>query len=300
MWPFMALFFVLAFFYQERKQAMYALRIPFFNDVKNAAVSSGRNFSPLKYLIAALLTLALMRPVSFSSVYERPFSGRSIMMILDISGSMTEQDVAMGRGYITRMDAVQIVVSEFIEARHGDLIGITLFGTRGYLYVPLTYDLNSAKKMMGEVTVGLAGQRTAIGDGLAVGIKAMDAWTQKDRVIILLSDGAENAGRLTAARALEIAKEKKIKIHAIGLGRPTGFSDEGFDEALLRKIAKETGGRYFNASNMQGLQNIYNEIDKIEPALSTIKTLKVQKELFFYPLFCAVLLILYGLRRRKI
>lgn len=299
LWPWMGLFFLLSFFYQEKRQDMFALRIPFLKDIKAAALPSRYSLSFLKYLIALFLSFALMRPVTFDFFAERPFSGRSIMLTIDVSGSMQEQDVAFGSLYLSRMDAVQRVVSDFIKDRTGDLIGISLFGSRGYLYVPLTYDLSSAEKMMCEVDVGLAGQRTAVGDGIGVALRAMENWEQKDKVLVLLSDGVENAGTLTASKAAEIAKEKKVRIYAVGLGHPAS-SEDGFDETLLRRIAKDTGGKYFNASDMKGLQRIYDEIDRLEPSIAVTRQMKIQKELFFYPLAAAVLLILWGIRRRRI
>lgn len=297
-WPFFAFFFLLAFLYQERSQALYAFRLPFFKSVQAAALPLRGRFSFLKYLAALFLTLALMRPVMYQGMLQRPLSGRSVMLVLDTSGSMGEEDVTIaGRRRMTRMSAVKQVVAKFIEERGGDLVGIVLFGTRGYQYVPLTYDLPSALDMLSEVDVGLAGTRTAIGDGLGVALKSMESWKQPEKIVVLLSDGVENAGVLRAEQAARVAKDKQVRVYTIGLGKPDRYSSQGFDEAVLKDMAKTTGGRYYNASNLRNLEAIYAEINRLEPAEPVLKSYRFKKELFYYPLFAAIFFILIGRRR---
>jgi Ca-activated chloride channel family protein len=239
--------------------------------------------TPLLGLIKAtafvLLILALSRPQSSSAVVETQSSGRDIMLTLDISGSMLAIDFRLEGKRVERLTALKHVVNSFIDGRPGDRFGLVIFGDTTYTQCPLTTDQNTIKEFVNNLQIGMAGQGTAIGDGLGISIKRITEIPAESKVIILVTDGKNNAGTLSPKQAALLAKKKQIKVHVIGIG-DNGYAPMPaatmfgtvqyvntkmeFDEATLREIAEITGGQYFNAKNMEQLTKVYQEIDKLE------------------------------------
>ena len=230
------------------------------------------------------------------------------MLVLDISGSMQETDFAVQNQAVRRWDAVQAVADAFVKKRRGDRIGVVLFGERSYLYVPLTYDLKTVSDLLKEADVGMAGSQTAIGDALGLALKTMIDVPAESRVVVLLSDGAANAGVMKPLEAAELAEKMGVKVYTIGAGSdmvqmmgmfgmmqmPRG--DE-IDEKTLQEIARKTGGRYFRAKNTQELLEIYSEIDALEPVVNDDVFVRPVKTLFYYPLAAAFVLSVLGALR---
>lgn len=286
-------------------QSQAALKLP-NTDALNPwlAKASAEKTGGLKRFLALLawccLLLATARPQWVGEPIELPSSGRDLMLAVDISGSMEEQDSQLRGKPLSRLQAVQLVASDFIRRREGDRVGLLLFGERAYLQAPLSLDRETVAALLMDASVGLAGQRTAIGDAIALSLKKLrdSEKEQQQRVLVLLTDGASNAGALSVAKATELAKTEGLRIHTIAFGkeREIGF---GFfkqtvaadvDEQALKYIADETGGQAFRARDAADLAKIYALIDELEPLERDVQVFRPISALFFWPLLAAMLL----------
>jgi Ca-activated chloride channel family protein len=292
-----------------------ALRVPFYDALQEGAgvTRAGRRW-PL--LVAAtawmLLVLAAARPQWVGEPVPLPLAGRDLMLAVDISGSMTEADMVIGGRVVDRLTAVKAVAGDFIERREGDRIGLILFGQQAYLQVPLTFDRDTARTLLFESAVGLAGRETAIGDAIGLAVKRLrdepGETADAERVLILLTDGANTAGSIAPLKASELAAAAGIRVHTIGIGADAriGFGGLGLnlgrsplDEATLSAIAKTTGGRYFRARDIEELQGIYAALDELEPVESDRRVFRPVAELFQWPLAGALLLSAVVAARRE-
>ncbi len=245
------------------------------------------------------LTAALARPQSIGEPLSVPLSGRDLMLCIDISGSMGEQDLYQGNSRVTRMAVVKTVASDFIERRSADRVGLILFGSQAYVQTPLTTDHKTVQEFLEEATIGLAGRKTAIGDALGLGVKRLRAREEESKVLILLTDGANSAGVVTPTSAARLAAEEGIRVYSIGIGSeqqstsifgmPIGGRRNELDEASLQAIADISGGKYFRARNKRELQKIYEEIDRLEPNEIQTDDFRRVTELFVWPLAFALL-----------
>ena len=273
-----------------------ALRVPWLHDFDSvAAVSIERGAgSRWPLLIFTLIWLCLLsaasRPQWIGDSIELPVSGRDLMLAIDLSGSMDQPFTHSFRS-ISKMDATRAVAGDFIDKRVGDRVGLILFGDQAYVQAPLTFDRETVKTLLYEAVTGLAGRATAIGDAIGLAVKRLTAEpedaTTKDRVLILLTDGVSNAGEITPEKAAELAAEKGLKIHTIGIG-PAGSRD--LNEASLKQVAKITGGRYFRAHDIKELQQIYQLIDQLEPVERDTRSYRPTWSLFYWPLGAALAL----------
>lgn len=297
-------------------ESTHAIRVPFFQTVESLASVDrhGANSRRLIQLLLALMWLALLtaiaRPMWIGSPVTLPLSGRDLMLAIDISGSMREEDMLVGDRYVPRIDAVKAVVSEFLEARQGDRVGLILFGERGYLQTPLTFDRNTVGVQLREALPGFAGNATAIGDAIGLSIQTLRKRPAESRILILLTDGANTAGS-DPRQALEIAAEAGIRIHSIGVGADRKLERSFFggvrevnpsrdlDEDLLRDIAAKTGGKFFRARDPETMVAVYEEINQLEPVPEE-KTYRPQKSLFQWPLGVGLTLsvLMLALHRR--
>lgn len=250
----------------------------------------------------ALLT-ALARPYQLGNVVEMPVSGRDLMLAVDLSGSMEIEDMQWENRPVNRLVVVKQVIGEFIERRLGDRLGLILFGSEAYLQTPLTFDRATVKELLLEAQIGLAGQKTAIGDAIGLGIKRLQQQPQESRVIVLITDGANNAGALEPQKAAALAAQHNIRIYTIGLGAeamevPSFFGSRtvnpsrDMDEEALRDIARLTGGSYFRARNSNELQSIYALLDELEPTERDPQIFRPQQSLYHWPLLLAFVLSL--------
>ena len=289
-----------------------ALKIPFFDDVRDLRAAGVRPFSGgLKWrrFLGALIWIALVaaaaNPRWTGEPAKVPSQGRNLMLVLDISGSMQETDFVLQNQNVRRWDAVRAVADAFVKKRAGDRVGVVLFGERAYVYVPLTYDLKTVSALLDEADVGMAGSQTAIGDALGLALKTMSDVPAKSKVVVLLSDGVANAGAMKPSEAAGLAAKAGVKVYTVGAGSdvmqlsglfgmmqiPRG--DE-IDEAALREIAQKTGGRYFRAKDTAELARIYGEIDALEPVANDDVFVRPVKTLFYYPLAVAFVLSAFG------
>lgn len=283
-----------------------ALRVPFFRrlaaSVGQAPDARGTNWFRLilASLIWALLVTALARPVHMGDEVPLPVEGRDLMMAIDLSGSMEEQDFRLDGRPATRLTVVKDVARDFIARREGDRLGLILFSDRAYLQAPLTFDRDTVAALLGEAQVGLTGQRTAIGDAIAVAARRLRDRPSDQKVLILLTDGESNAGVIDPVEAAELARDLGIRIYTIGVGSgatrvqtPFGVravAGDGPDEATLRRIAEITGGQYFRARDVEGLAQIYAELDRLEPVEDDPRMVRPSVSLFHVPLAAALLL----------
>jgi Ca-activated chloride channel family protein len=238
--------------------------------------------------IATVLALAAAasRPQKVSTD-ETPANAHDLMLVIDLSGSMREEDYRSGFTLLNRLDAVKLVLTEFITSRGKDRIGVAAFGTSAFLQSPLTLDHKLVTDLIQILEIGMAGEGTAIGDGLGVALKGFREIEGDSKAVILLTDGSNNSGKVSPIQAAAIAAKLGIKIHTIGMGSATDnrrgsmFGQTGeYDEATLKEIAEKTGGVFFNATDLKDLQKVYAEIDKLERRDTEEPTQIILKEYF--------------------
>ncbi|MDA1075393.1 MAG: VWA domain-containing protein [Proteobacteria bacterium] len=244
------------------------------------------------------LVSASARPQWIGDAISLPTTGRDLMLAVDISGSMGTEDMQLGGQLVDRLVVVKAVVSQFVEARQGDRVGLILFGTNAYVQAPLTFDLTSVNRLLIEAPVGIAGGKTAIGDAIGLAVKRLKQRPESQRVLILLTDGASNVGAVAPRKAAELAQLENVTIYTIGVGAdemrmPSVFGALGsrivnpsveLDEDTLKAIADLTNGRYFRAQNTEKLAEIYQLIEELEPIEQDPETYRPVVALYFWPL----------------
>ena len=284
-----------------------ALRVPFFAQMRAAGlVGEGARRKKLlrlvlMSLIYGLLVAAAARPVIVGTPVPLPVDGRDLMLAVDLSGSMARQDLTKAGRPTDRLTVVKSVADDFIARRKGDRVGLILFSSRAYVQTPLTFDRDVVRQLLDQSRIGLTGQETAIGDAIALAVKTLRSRPDDQRVMILLTDGANNSGVLDPILAAEAARQEHVKIYTIGVGadRLTMGSrvvnpSMDLDEDALQKIADMTGGRYFRARDSAGLAAIYADIDRMEPVAGEPLYLSPTVSLFHWPLAVAMGLSFVG------
>jgi Ca-activated chloride channel family protein len=261
----------------------------------------------LTYLLVAAawscLVLASARPIFVGEPQAITETDRNMMLAVDISGSMAEEDMAVNGRLINRLQAVKVVLTDFIEQRKGDRLGLILFGSKAYIQTPLTFDLTTLEQLLNEAQLGLAGKQTAIGDAIGLGVKRLQSLPESNRVLILLTDGQNTAGEIEPLQAAKLAAQAGVKIYTVGIGADElikqGFfgprrvnPSRDLDEPTLIEIAKSTGGQYFRARNLEELDKIYALLDDLEEIEVQQQMIRPEKSLFHYPLALALLLTL--------
>lgn len=245
-----------------------------------------------------LLVVATARPERIGDEVDVPVSGRNLMLAVDLSGSMDQKDFELGNLRVDRLTATKAVASDFISRREGDRIGLILFGERAYLQVPLTLDRETVKVFLLESFIGLAGEKTAIGDAITLAVKLIYDHDEDpgEQVLVLLTDGANTAGVIQPLKAAELARQVGLRIYTIGIGaeqlevssliggRRSINPSADLDEETLTAIAELTGGRYFRAKDTAGLQDIYRLVDELEPVEEPEAGFRPVKSLYFLPL----------------
>ncbi|HSN23851.1 MAG TPA: VWA domain-containing protein [Methylomicrobium sp.] len=280
-----------------------ALKVPFLDDFSSGrveTVSQSRQWPLWLALIAwLLLVIAAARPQWLGDPVEQVVNGRDLMLAIDLSGSMEEQDFFINKHQVDRLSAAKWVAGDFIERRIGDRVGLILFGSQAYLQTPLTFDRNTVRTLLNEAVIGLAGDNTAIGDAIGLAVKRLKNQEMDSRVLILMTDGANTAGEISPIKAAELAADNQLKIYTIGIGADEMIVRSLFgthkvnpsrdlDEKTLLDIAQKTGGRYFRARNASELNNIYMLLDKLEPVKKDSQSFRPRRELFYWPLALAL------------
>lgn len=316
-WPWLLLLLplpLLIWWFEEKKQKQQALKAPLFLYWKmqqEQGKKSKATFPWYNFLLWALLVFAVSRPTWVGDSVALPSSGRDLMISIDISGSMEMEDMVIENQRVNRLIAVKALMKEFIKRRKGDRLGLILFGEQAYLQTPLTFDLKTVQIMLDETEIGLAGSsRTAIGNSIGLAVKQLKDRNASNRVLILITDGQNNAGVLSPIQAAELAEYAGITIYTIGVGaermvvRNSFFSNrtinpsKELDEATLIAIAKKTGGQYFRAKNTKELEQIYAKLDELEPVEDMDQSYRPRKSLFYIPLLIAILLSFFKVLSR--
>jgi Ca-activated chloride channel homolog len=283
-----------------------ALKVPFLADFSLGQTTASSQAKQWPLLLAAiawlLLVLACTRPQWLGEPIEQAVSGRDLMLAVDLSGSMEEQDFMINNKPVDRLTASKWVAGDFINRRVGDRIGLILFGTQAYLQTPLTFDRKTVLTLLNESVIGLAGENTAIGDAIGLAVKRLKNQAANSRVLILMTDGANTAGEIAPIKAAELAAASHLKIYTIGIGADEMVVRSFFgnrkvnpsrdlDENTLVKIAESTGGRYFRARNADELSYIYMLLDKLEPVEKDKQYFRPRSELYSWPLSLALGLV---------
>ena len=294
-------------FWRRAPRQDAALYVPFFgelNRLQSEADSLGAAsllnliLCPLIWL---LLVLAASHPRWLGEPVELPSTGRDLMLAVDISGSMEAQDMVIGNRQASRIDVVKSVVGDFVERREGDRLGLVLFAAHAYVQAPLTFDRETVGTLLEEAEIGIIEESaTAIGNAIGLSVRRLRERPENSRVLILLTDGVNNAGQVSPIQAGELARAESIKIYTIGIGadqvvRRTFFGARSInpsselDEATLTRIAESTGGRYFRARNENDLVAIYEELDRLETIEQDMQIYRPTRQLFYWPLGMALL-----------
>ena len=281
-----------------------ALRVPFYATFSRVAAGKQAPPSRWRLLLAALawvlLVVAAARPQFVGAPVHLPVTGRDLLLAVDISGSMETEDMQLGQQVTDRLTAVKAVAGNFIDHREGDRLGLILFGDQAYLQAPLTFDRKTVHTLLNEAAIGLAGKSTAIGDAIGLAVKRLRERPAENRVLILLTDGANTSGSVDPLKAADLAAREGVRIYTIGVGADEqlvrGFfgtqrvPSTELDETTLRAIAQKTGGQYFRARDIESLQKIYALLDKLEPVSQDEQTFRPIHELYAWPLAGALLL----------
>lgn len=290
-----------------------ALRAPWAVHLQSVAAWRARASRPrldwraaLALLAWGLLCLAVARPQQVGAPVQPPEQARELMLAVDLSGSMAEHDMWLGGRGVDRLTAAKAVIADFLQRRQGDRIGLLVFGTRAYVLAPPTRDRDSVRGQLADTQVGLAGRETAIGDAIGLGVRRLradaraQAGGQTPGVLILLTDGASNAGRLTPLEAAALARALQVRVHAIAFGaeaaapglaglfgQPSPVGDT-MDTDTLAQVAALTGGQLFRAADTAALARIYAHIDQIEPVARPGLAVRPMVERYPWPLAAAL------------
>lgn len=284
------LFIIGAKFFKMRFEAILFPHL----DILNVAMKNQYINEVLKWITVIGLVIALASPVIEDEIVETNKDGYDIVLSLDASYSMSEAGFDLQNRSIDKFSIVKEIVDKFVHKRDNDNIGFIVFADFAYVASPLTFDKDILSEILEYLEIGIAGKRTAIYDSIAQSVKILKESEAKSKMIILLTDGENTAGQIPIDVSIDLAKKYNIKIHSIAIGRY-------FNTLALKKLSKETGGKFFIATDKNMLFSIYNEIDKLEK--SEIKSeIYVKKEYFYhYPLTISIIafFIFIYLRNRR-
>lgn len=294
-----------------RESGGAALRVPYALESWHTAASAtpvARWRHWLALAAWALLIAAVARPQWLGEPQALSRSGRDLLLAVDASGSMSTPDMRIGARPVSRYAAVKAIAGDFIQRRVGDRVGLIVFGSQAYLLTPLTFDRATVLKQLDESAVGLPGRETAIGDAVGLAVKRLRERPRDQRVLILLTDGVNDAGVLDPYKAIDLAVAEHVKIYTIGIGAESmqvgGFfgprvvnPSADIDTRLLSQMAQKTGGKFYRARDTAELSHIYAEIDQLEPSADKQQRFRPVDELFWWPLSMSLLLALLAALR---
>lgn len=288
-----------------------ALRVSFLAELESLSgrrarlrLPSWRQQAPF-VLIWLLLLIAAARPQWVGEPQPLPTSGRDLLLAVDVSGSMEYADMDWEGEPIGRLELVKRMLGPFIEERRGDRVGLILFGSQAYLQAPLTFDRRTVRTWLDEAMIGIAGKNTAIGDAIGLAVKRLR--TAENRVLVLVTDGANTGGEIDPLVAARLAAQEGVRIYTIGIGADPqqggligllGMNPGlDLDEPTLRAIAGQTGGEYFRARSREELDSVGEALDRLEPITQQKTLARPAKALYSWPLAAALLLSLLLIAR---
>ena len=280
-----------------------ALRVPWFNRLARfagrqpaegvAVVHATRSQTLCHAIVWILLVIALARPQVIEPAIHKTMPTRDLLLLVDLSASMETEDFTNPENRrVDRLRAVQAVLADFLARREGDRVGLIVFGSAAFVQVPFTQDLEVCKRLMAELSVGMAGPKTALGDAIGLAITLFERSKVKQRVIIALTDGNDTGSQVPPAKAARIAADQGIVLHTVAVGDPTAVGEEKLDEATLKEMAVATGGRYFFAGDRQQLEDIYDTLDRLETRKVETISHRPRVDLFHWPLAGALVISL--------
>jgi Ca-activated chloride channel family protein len=279
------------------KMKLPSLYFPHVAQFMQRSVSSSKLLFFLKWTAIVMMILALMSPVKDEPYELEPKKGHEIAIIVDASQSMQARGFDMSNPSATRFDVVKHIVRDFIETRVTDNMGLVVFGSYSFIASPLTYDENILSGIVSQLQIGMAGKYTALYESLAQGVNLLKMNESKSKIVILLTDGFSTPGKdkIPLDIAIDMAKKEGVKVYPIGIGN----SGE-YNEAVLLRIAKETGGVAFGASSGRELASVYEKINELEKVEIKNETFTYLQYYYFYPLFIALIsLMLYVYLRNR-
>lgn len=282
------------------QQPQSSIAVPFFQRLRDIAGSSDRVESIrqrlrwqkiLLSLLWLLLVLSLTRPVVLGSVIETPKYGRDLLVAIDLSQSMETQDYTLASGEkTTRFKALQQLMARFAETRQGDRLGLIVFGSGAYLQVPFTDDIDLWQSLLAEMDSRMAGPATVIGDAIGLSIRAFedsdsDQPSDKQKVLLLVTDGADTQSRLAPQEAAVVAASKGIQIYTLGMGDDSDSDDQidqqdKVDFESLEAIASVSGGQNFKASDRESLADALEAINQLVPARFDVSKRQPKTDLY--------------------
>lgn len=292
-----------SWYYRAKRSA---LRISFKEDIDavshhQESTSGISRASFLQKLILGmgyvLIITAMAKPQYIGEPLSKEISQREVLVSIDLSGSMATKDFKDKNGTsIDRLEAVKMVLQDFFKARKGEKIGLILFGNAAFVQAPFTQDLDALEHLLSELSIGMAGPQTAMGDSIGLAVKMFQDSNVTDRMLIVMSDGDDTGSKVPPLTAAKLAEKNGVSIFPIAIGDPKNAGEHPIDTETLKEIAKTTGGKFYYAWNSEELSDIYTQIDKLKPKAVKEITHRPKFDLFSYLLLAALLLLLgYGL-----
>jgi Ca-activated chloride channel family protein len=286
-----------------------ALKVSFLEDLERLSQRRARIGLPAwrqqarPVLLWLLLLIAAARPEWIGEPLPIAASGRDLLVAVDVSGSMESADMRWQDEDISRLSLVKHLFGDFLEQRKGDRVGLILFGSKAYVQAPLTFDRHTVRVWLEDAQIGVAGKNTAIGDAIGLALKRLRERPAQSRVLVLITDGASNAGQIPPLTAARLAALEQVRIYTVGIGaEPTRHARNGaqaanassdLDETSLREIASLTGGGYFRARDADQLRRIGATLDQLEPVTQQPTRARPSQALYAWPLAAALLMSLF-------
>ncbi|HCG8213762.1 TPA: VWA domain-containing protein [Vibrio parahaemolyticus] len=288
-----------------------AIKVPFFSQLVEAigeTPSEGASqLTPSWWQRATLIlswllvVCAMAKPTVLGEPQVRESLGRDVMVVVDLSGSMAEPDFTSRTGEkISRLDAAKEVLTEFVQSRKGDRLGLVLFGDAAFVQTPFTADQKVWLELLNQTDVAMAGQSTHLGDAIGLAIKAFEQSDKsrgaleqdqnREKVVIVLTDGNDTGSFVEPIDAAKVAKAKGVRVHVIAMGDPETIGETALDMDTIHRIAKESGGEAFEALNRDELSAAYDEIGKLEPQLYESTTYRPKQSLHHYLMALVVIM----------
>ncbi|QHF02551.1 MULTISPECIES: VWA domain-containing protein [Pseudomonas syringae group] len=283
-----------------------ALKVSFLSELEGlsgrrarANLPAWRQRSPF-LLIWLLLLIATARPQWLGEPLPVAASGRDLLVAVDVSGSMDYPDMQWQSDEVSRLVLVQHLLGDFLEDRQGDRVGLILFGSQAFVQAPLTFDRRTVRVWLDEAKIGIAGKNTAIGDAIGLALKRLRLRPTNSRVLVLVTDGANNGGQIDPITAARLAADEGVRIYTIGIGSdPDKSGIQGLlglnpsldlDEPTLKDIASLSGGQYFRARDGEQLEKIRATLDSLEPVAQQPTQARPAQVLYQWPLSIALLM----------
>lgn len=288
------LFIVCEFYCKMKLPSFY---FPHAAQFMQKGVSSSHLPLILKYLSVFMMILALSSPVQDEAYELEPKKGHEIAIIIDASQSMQAQGFDMNNPDNNRFDVVKLIVGDFIKKRKSDNMGLVVFGAYSFIASPLTYDENILARIVSQLQIGMAGKYTALYESLAQGVNLLKMSESKSKIAILLTDGysSPNVDKIPLDVAIDMAKKEGVKVYPVGIG-----NQNEYNSAVLLKIAEETGGVAFGASNSNELKAVYAKIDELEKVEIKNESYTYLNYYYIYPLFVGLLSLMLYVYMRNI